>query len=58
MLFGLSQPQVCLWIGRLTPLVKAAFGGKLVLPARRTADSDTLRKEVPALRLLIRRLSL
>ena len=25
-LFGLSQPQACLWIGRLTPLVNAALG--------------------------------
>ena len=27
-LFGLSQPQVCLWMGRLTPLVNAALDGE------------------------------
>ena len=52
-LFGLSQPQVCLWIGRLTPLVNAALGRELVLPARRPADLEKLLAEVPALRLLI-----
>ena len=52
-LFGLSQPQVCLWIGRLTPLVNAALGRELVLPARRPADLETLLVEVPELRLLV-----
>ena len=52
-LFGLSQPQVCLWIGRLTPLVNAALGRELVLPARRPADLEKLLAEVPDLRLLI-----
>ena len=52
-LFGLSQPQVCLWIGRLTPLVNAALGRELVLPARRPADLEKLLAEVPELRLLI-----
>ena len=52
-LFGLSQPQVCLWIGRLTPLVNAALGRELVLPARRPADLAKLLAEVPELRLLI-----
>ena len=52
-LFGLSQPQVCLWIGRLTPLVNAALGRELVLPARRPADLATLLQEVPELRLLV-----
>ena len=52
-LFGLSQPQVCLWIGRLTPLVNAALGRELVLPARRPADLETLLSEVPELRLLV-----
>ena len=48
-----SQPQVCLWIGRLTPLVNAALGRELVLPARRPADLEKLLAEVPELRLLI-----
>ena len=52
-LFGLSRPQVCLWIGRLTPLVNAALGKELVLPARRPADLKTLLAEVPELRLLV-----
>lgn len=52
-LFGLSQPQVCLWIGRLTPLVNAALGKELVLPARRPADLETLLAAVPELRLLV-----
>ena len=52
-LFGLSQPQVCLWIGRLTPLVNAALGREMVLPARRPADLEALLTEVPALRLLV-----
>ena len=52
-LFGLSQPQVCLWIGRLTPLVNAALGRELVLPARRPVDLEKLLAEVPELRLLI-----
>ena len=52
-LFGLSQPQVCLWIGRLTPLVNATLGRELVLPTRRPADLEKLLAEVPELRLLI-----
>lgn len=52
-LFGLSQPQVCLWIGRLTPLVNAALGRELVLPARRPADLGKLLSEAPGLRLLV-----
>ena len=51
--FGLSQPQVCLWIKRLTPLVNAALGRELCLPARRPADLEKLLAEVPELRLLI-----
>ena len=51
-LFGLSQPQVCLWIKRLTPLVNAALGHELHLPARRPADLEKLLFEVPELRLL------
>ena len=52
-LFGVSQPQVCLWVGRLTPLVNAALGRELVLPARRPADLETLLAQVPELRLLV-----
>ena len=37
-LFGMSQPQACEWIKRLTPLVSAVLGRELLLPARRPAD--------------------
>jgi hypothetical protein len=52
-LFGLSQPQVCLWIGRLTPLVNQALGRELLLPARRPADLTRLLEEVPELAALL-----
>ena len=52
-LSGLSQPQGCLWIGRLTPLVNAALGRERVLPARRPADLETLLAEVPEWRRLV-----
>ena len=52
-LFGPSQPQACLWIGRPTSLINAALGRELVLSARRPADLDKLLAEVPELRLLI-----
>lgn len=52
-LFGLSQPQVCLWVGRLTPLVSAALGRELLLPARKPADLTRLLEEVPELRVLL-----
>ena len=51
--FGLSQPQACEWIKKLTPLVNAVLGRELLLPARRPADLDTLLQEVPELRLLV-----
>ena len=52
-LLGLSQPPVCLWIGRRTLLVNAALGRELVLPTRRPADLERLLEEVPELRRLI-----
>ena len=52
-LFGLSQPQACEWIKKLTPQINAVLGRELLLPARRPADLDTLLKEVPELRLLV-----
>ena len=52
-LFGMSQPQACEWIKKLTPQVNRVLGRELLLPARRPADLDTLLKEVPALRLLV-----
>ena len=53
LLFGMSQPQACEWIKRLTPLVNAVLGRELLLPARRPADLETLLAEVPELRLLV-----
>ena len=53
LLFGMSQPQACEWIKKLTPPVNAVLGRELRLPARRPADLDTLLKEVPELRLLV-----
>lgn len=52
-LFGLSQGQVSHWVGVLTPLVNAALGRALLLPARRPADLEKLLADVPDLRLLI-----
>ena len=52
-LFSMSQPQACEWIKKLTPLVNAALGRELLLPARRPADLETLLAEVPELRLLV-----
>ena len=51
-LFGMSQPQACEWIKKLTPQVNRVLGRELLLPTRRPADLDTLLKEVPELRLL------
>ena len=52
-LFGVSQGQVSHWVGVLTPLVNAALGRELLLPARRPADLEKLLADVPELRLLI-----
>ena len=35
--FGLSQPQVCAWVHRLTPLLQKALGREQHLPARAPA---------------------
>ena len=53
LLFGMSQPQTCEWIKRLTPLVNAVLGRELLLPARRPADLNTLLQEVPERRPLV-----
>ena len=51
--FGLSQPQVCEWVKRLTPLLSAVLGRELLLPARRPADMADLLAETPELLLLL-----
>jgi hypothetical protein len=49
LLFGFSQPQVCSWVGLLTPLLNAALGYEKQLPARRAADLQALLLECPEL---------
>ena len=51
--FGLSQPQVCEWIKRLTPLVGTVLGRELLLPARKPADLEAVLAEHPELMLII-----
>ena len=51
--FGLSQPQVCEWVKRLTPRLAAVLGRELLLPARRPADMAALLAETPELLLLL-----
>ena len=52
-LFGMSQPQACEWVKKLTPQVNRVLGRELLLPARRPANLDALLAEVPELRLLV-----
>lgn len=51
--FGLSQPQVCEWIKRLTPLVSTVLGRELLLPARKPAALEAVLAEHPELMLII-----
>ena len=51
--FGMSQPQVCEWIKRLTPLVGTVLGRELLLPARKAADLEAVLAEHPELMLII-----
>ncbi len=51
--FGVSQPQVCEWVKRLTPLLSAVLGRELLLPARKPADMTKLLADAPELLLLI-----
>ena len=53
LLFGMSQPQACEWIKKLTPQFNAVLGREWLLPARRPADLATRLKEVPELRPLV-----
>ena len=53
LLFGLSQGQVSHWVGELTPLVNAALGRELLLPAGKPAGLEKLLAEVPDVLLLI-----
>jgi hypothetical protein len=48
-LFGLSQPQVSEWVGRLLPALEQALGKKQVLPARKAKDLAEVLKLCPGL---------
>jgi hypothetical protein len=44
--FKLTQSQACHWIGRLSPILEAALGKELQLPARKALDLKQLQKEL------------
>ena len=51
--FGISQGQASHWIHRLTPIINAALGYEMKLPARKPADVQMLLKECPSLEFII-----
>ena len=51
--FGLSQPQVCAWVHRLTPLVQKALGQELHLPARQPARLHQVLAQCPDLAFIL-----
>ena len=51
--FGLSQPQVCAWVHRLTPLLQKALGRELHLPTRQPARLHQVLAQCPDLAFLI-----
>lgn len=51
--FGLSQPQVCAWVHRLTPLLAAALGRELHLPARQPARLHQVLARCPDLAFIL-----
>lgn len=53
LLFGLGQSQASAWVLRLLPVLQAALGRELVLPARRTATLDELAAACPDLVFLL-----
>jgi len=53
LLFGLGQSQASAWVLRLLPVLQAALGRELVLPARRTATLDELTAACPDLVVLL-----
>ena len=52
-LFGLGQSQASAWVLRLLPVLQAALGRELVLPARRSATLDDLLAACPDLVFLL-----
>lgn len=51
--FGLSQPQVCAWVHRLTPLLQAALGRELHLPTRQPARLHQVLARCPDLAFIL-----
>ncbi len=51
--FDLSQPQVCLWVKKLTPLLTRVPGAEWLLPARQPADLERVLAETPELLLIL-----
>lgn len=53
LLFGLGQSQASAWALRLLPVLQAALGRELALPARKTATLDDLKAQCPDLIFLL-----
>jgi hypothetical protein len=51
--FGMGQPQANEWIHRLSPVLKAALGYDLQLPARRPQDIKAVLEACPGLEFII-----
>lgn len=51
--FGLSQPQACDWIHRLTPVLNQALGLEHQLPAQKAADVTQVLRQYPGLEFII-----
>jgi len=51
--FGLSQPQACAWVHRLTPLLQAALGRQLHLPTRQPARLHQVLARCPDLAFIL-----
>jgi len=51
--FGLSQPQVCAWVHRLTPLLRSALGRELHLPTRQPARLHQVLAQCPDLAVIL-----
>lgn len=53
LVFGLSQPQANYWIHWLTPVLNAALGYEMQLPARKAADLEAVLTECSGLEFII-----
>jgi len=51
--FGISQPQSCIWAHRLAPILEAALGRKLCLPARKAHNLAKTLAEFPSLTVIV-----